>query len=57
MGTRLTMRRLRAMEAALSAMLAGEQGEGDWPEEIPVEDAAAAHDWVCEQLDKREQRK
>lgn len=56
MRTRLTLRRLTAMEAALSAMLAGPQGEGDWPEEIPVEDVEAAHDWVCEQINKRESK-
>lgn len=54
--TRLTKRRLEAMSAALGAMTAGEQGEGDWPEEISAEDAEAAHSWVVEQLVKREKR-
>jgi hypothetical protein len=52
--TRLTIRRLRAMEAALAAMLAGAEGEGDWPPEIPADDAETAYDWVIEQLAARQ---
>lgn len=55
--TRLSLRRLRAMEAALSAMLAGEQGHGDWPEEISGEAADKAHDWVSNQIEKRESKR
>lgn len=52
--TRLTKRVLEAMEAAVLAMGAGMQGEGDWPEEISVLDMDAASDWIAEQLAKRE---
>ena len=52
--TRLTLRRLRAMEAALNAMLAGAEGEGDWPQDIPAADAEAALNWIWEQIEKRE---
>lgn len=48
--TRLTHRRLCAIEAAVSAMLAGCRGEGDWPEEITHADLDRAHDWACEQI-------
>jgi hypothetical protein len=51
--THLTLRRLRAMEAAIAAMLAGEEGEGDWPPEIGSADMETAHDWVCEQIEAR----
>ncbi|HEU4804196.1 MAG TPA: hypothetical protein VFS91_00045 [Nitrobacter sp.] len=51
--TRLTLRRLYAMSGALTAMLAGEEGEGDWPEFVTAEDMDAALDWVCEQIAKR----
>lgn len=54
--TRLTLPLLRAMEAALSAMLAGEEGEGDWPEGMSGDDVEQAHNWVCEQINKRERK-
>lgn len=54
--TRLTQRRLEAMSAALSAMLAGDQGEGDWPEDVSFDDMDSAHTWVLEQLRKREKK-
>lgn len=54
--TPLTLNRLRAMDAALSAMLAGAEGEGDWPSDIPAEDAEKALVWVTEQIMKREIR-
>lgn len=54
--TRLTLRRLRAMDGALNAMLAGMEGEGDWPEGVTAADMEAAWDWVCEQISKRESK-
>lgn len=51
---RLTKRLLEAMEAAVSAMAAGMQGEGDWPEDVSVRDLDDAGGWIAEQLDKRE---
>ena len=56
MGTRLTLRRLNAIEGALAAILAGETGEGDWPKDATFEDMAAAHHWVCEQIERRTKR-
>lgn len=52
--SRLTKRRLIAMDNALSAMLAGEDHEGDWAEEVSRSDLEGAHDWVSEQLRKRQ---
>lgn len=43
---RLSQRRLRAMDAALGAMLSGEDGTGDWPPEVTREDLEAAQAWV-----------
>lgn len=54
---RLTKRLLEAMEAAVSAMAAGMQGEGDWPEEVSARDLDDAGVWIAEQLAKREQAK
>ncbi len=54
MGERLTLRKLIAMEAAVSAMLAGMEGEGDWPDDLPKRDLEAAEDWINEQIAKRE---
>ncbi len=54
MGERLTKRRLLAIDMALSAMLAGMEGEGDWDPEIPAKDLEAASRWTTEQLAKRE---
>ncbi len=45
---RLNKRMLNALETAVSAMLAGEQGEGDWPDDLPKDDLELAHEWVCE---------
>ena len=53
MSVRLTMRRLAAMDNALSAMLAGEDNTGDWSEEVTRADLEAASDWVSEQMRKR----
>lgn len=50
---RLTKRLLLAMEAAVSAMLAGMEGEGDWPDDLPRDDLDAADDWIAYQLNKR----
>ena len=50
---RLTKRLLEAMEAALSAMLAGMEGQGDWPDDLPRRDLDDAEDWVSFQLHKR----
>lgn len=52
--TRLTKRRLDAMANALGAMLAGEDNQGDWDEDVKREDLEAAEQWVREQLRKRE---
>lgn len=51
---RLTMKRLEAMEGALSAMCAGCEGEGDWPDDVSMEAMEGAHGWVCEQIAKRQ---
>lgn len=50
---RLTLRRLEAMRGALASMLAGEVGEGDWPQGAKSEDMQAALDWVAAQIAKR----
>ncbi|MEL6569381.1 MAG: hypothetical protein AAFQ22_13255 [Pseudomonadota bacterium] len=50
---RLTVKRLEAMQAALNAMLAGCDHEGDWPEDVTREALDGAHSWVCEQLRRR----
>lgn len=52
---RLTKRLLEAMDAAVSAMSAGMQGEGDWPEEISAKDMDDAATWIAEELAKRSQ--
>lgn len=49
--TRLTKRRLEALQSAAVAMLAGE-GEGD-AEDVDFKDLDAAADWISEQLAKR----
>lgn len=54
MSHRLTKRLLEAMDAALGAMLAGPEGEGDWPENLPRRDLEDAETWVAAQLAKRE---
>jgi hypothetical protein len=54
---RLTAPLLRAMLAAVSAMLAGEEGEGDWPPEVTEEQLERAHAWIHSQLDKRTARR
>lgn len=54
--TRLSLRRLRAMEGAVSAMLAGEVYEGDWPEDVTADDMEKAWHWISEQIDKREKK-
>lgn len=51
---RLTKRLLTAMDAAIGAMLAGMEGEGDWPEDLPRRDLDDAETWVAQQLAKRE---
>ena len=51
---RLTKRLLEAMSAALCAMLAGEENQGDWPEDLPRQDLEDAETWVSNQLSKRE---
>ena len=53
--TALTMRRLLAIENALSSMLAGQgPGEGDWSEDVTSDDMEAAMDWCSDQIEKRE---
>jgi len=53
---RLTKRLLEAMEASLGAMLAGCEGEGDWPDDLPRRDLEDAESWVGAQLAKRKVR-
>lgn len=55
--TFLTRRRLLAIQAALTAMAAGPQGEGDWPPEIRRSDMDAAEQWAHEQLEQRRNSK
>lgn len=54
--TRLTKKRLEAMQNAISAMLSGEQGEGDWDPDVSREALEAADDWVNEKLRKLEKQ-
>lgn len=51
---RLTKRILDAMGTAISAMLAGMEGEGDWPDDLPRRDLEDAESWVGAQLARRE---
>ena len=51
---RLTLRRLNAMDNALSAMLAGEDNTGDWGETVTRDDLEAASEWVSAQINKRQ---
>lgn len=51
---RLTLRRLIAMDNALSAMLAGEDGDGDWDPAVTRGDLEGASAWVTAQIIKRE---
>lgn len=53
---RLTMKRLLAMDNALSAMLAGEDNTGDWDEAVTRADLDGASEWVTHQIAKRERR-
>ena len=53
--TRLTLKRLQAMRAAVGSMLAGEVGEGD-SQGIDPKDLQAARDWLDEQIAERERR-
>jgi hypothetical protein len=49
----LTKRLLEAMSAAVNAMLAGAEGEGDWPDDLPARDLEDAADWIAVQLARR----
>lgn len=51
---KLTRRLLVAMDAAVGAMLAGMEGEGDWPDDLPRRDLEDAESWIGVQLSKRE---
>jgi hypothetical protein len=53
--TRLTLKRLRAIEEALIFRLAGEIEAHD--DAIPAEDYDAALDWVIEEIARREYRR
>lgn len=59
MGKRVTwtIRRLRAALAAVNAMLAGAEGEGDWPEDVAKDDLEAARDRLYADLKRAEERK
>jgi hypothetical protein len=50
---RLTRRLLEAMQAAVTAMLAGQEGEGGWPEDVGRSDLEKAEDWIAEQIRRR----
>lgn len=50
---RLTKRLLAALDSAICAMLAGMEGEGDWPDDLPRRDLEDAEAWVAAQLNKR----
>lgn len=50
---RLTKRLLRAMADAVGAMLAGMEGEGDWPEDLPRRDLEDAENWIAAQQARR----
>lgn len=54
--TRLTLRRLNAMENAVSAMLAHADNEGDWQDDVTRKDLDCAHDWIIEQIKKRDRK-
>lgn len=54
MTPRLTKRLLAAMQAAVLAMLAGGEGEGDWPDDLPRRDLEDAESWIAAQIAKRE---
>ncbi|UIJ43750.1 hypothetical protein LZK98_11675 [Sphingomonas cannabina] len=49
---KLTLKRLRAMEGALNAALAGPEGEGDMAD-TSFADLEAALAWVHKQIEKR----
>jgi hypothetical protein len=54
MTRRLTKRLLEAMSSAVTAMLAGEENQGDWPEDLPRRDLEDAELWIAQQLAKRQ---
>ena len=54
MAKRLTLKRLYAMQNALSSMLAGMEGEGDWNPEISEADMEAAHEWVWDRITEKQ---
>ncbi len=54
MTPRLTKRLLRAMDEAVGAMLAGMEGQGDWPDDLPRRDLEDAETWLAAQIAKRE---
>ena len=53
---RLTKRLLNAMDDAVNAMLAGSEGEGDWPEDLPRKDLDEASTWIAAQIRKRDHK-
>lgn len=42
------------MQNAVSAMLAGDPNQGDWPKDLPYKDLADAEDWILQEIMKRE---
>lgn len=58
MSTRLTVRRLLAMQGAVESMLAGcgPDDGGDWPDGVSTDDMEAAGWWIFEQLLKRKKK-
>jgi len=52
-----SMKALRAMDGAVTAMLAGCEGEGDWPEGVSMADMEDAATWIADQIGTRTARK
>ena len=53
---RPSIKALRAMDGAVTAMLAGCEGEGDWPEGVTMDDMEDAATWIADQIGWREAR-
>lgn len=56
MPTRLTLRRLAAIEEALHARMAGERDNAGDPEAPADDDYKGALDWVGDEITRREKR-
>lgn len=51
-----SIKALRAMEGAVTAMLAGMEGVGDWPEGVSMADMEDAANWIADQIGSRTSR-